>query len=505
MLKISRTDALALSKISNLFMDLEDTIDESMEVIPLLDATLDPAHFQDVLDFVLKGQISNTVLSGKCTGAARYLNVEWLFEERNGRLLAFVDPMMKHLSSTLAFNKFEDFLCKMDVGMWHDYRREIEERRAMLDLSRTTVLFPFTRDAIDAAPLLHDLAGDHVVLYNPNAQRPLILRHDLLSQGLQSLPGNLPWVHASADGVGIVVAGGCLESWLLGQTPKDIDLFVVVPKSTFTTEAQRTTKARSVLEQAIRAICDFHFGTTVRMVVKENVIDLYVGNPQKTMYQLIVRSFESATHVIGGFDIDSCRLVSTGKLLFAHRNAIRAWKNGWNVFTPLTLSQSALFRYRKKYDAGIGIMLVGVTQDKVASLVQHHIVKAGAGTNKITREITVESLVANLIGHRPLPEKRTDYDNDIDHDNDKDNDIDHDYKNADSSPDEESDEEYERWRHTSIARNLRIHRWSLRLQSLIVTSANNINDLFTGAFNPVLSDIYAESHKFDLLPHMAQP
>jgi hypothetical protein len=119
-----------------------------------------------------------------------------------------------------------------NVAAWHRLCRE-RQRRMLLQDARTAGKVPLVEmnaAAMAQVPLMDPAPG--VILRHPTAQpcRPRLrgLR-DALAAFLPLDHPDMPWCHTSQDGAGIVVAGGCLESLLLGNTPNDIDVFAVMP------------------------------------------------------------------------------------------------------------------------------------------------------------------------------------------------------------------------------------------------------------------------------------
>ena len=268
------------------------------------------------------------------------------------------------------------------AGVWLDHMRAAREQ-----------LEPFTRDV---------LARDDLEVQVPHMGPAAVLRQtkappsvdwDGLAQGLRDkLPADLPWTNEAPSGsggddpddlrydtrarrLGVVLAGGALESLALNRSVNDWDLFLVCGDLNYS-----NADVRRVIDSVIRVVTKHHVTAEnrqhIRVLVsrkesvcnitvvlrKPDTLDHYV---QVAKYQIIQRIYASAAHVVAGFDIDSCRLAYDGKTVLAAPTALRAWHNGWNVFDPYTLSKSAVHRYAKKYRAGMGVLLAGVTRNDI--------------------------------------------------------------------------------------------------------------------------------------------
>ena len=229
------------------------------------------------------------------------------------------------------------------------------------------MLLPLTEENFRETPLIRGLDSDHfVVLKNGDdfdfdkIYHEFDDIHDEIKTYFAEMT-DFPWWSAGGDGA--IIAGGYLEAILQGRDPRDVDIFVIVRQRATIEEEQMA--AKDVCDDIVRAICKKH--AQARMVVKRHVVDL--RTPEIT-YQIILKAYFSDAHVVGGFDIDSCRLAYDGTCVKAHFTAMRAWRNGWNLFSPITLSTSAVHRYAKKYRQGMGIMLAGTDRRTVQDMIE---------------------------------------------------------------------------------------------------------------------------------------
>ena len=232
----------------------------------------------------------------------------------------------------------------------------------------------------------------------------------------------LPWHHDGSD-PGVILAGGSLESGLVGLPPRDFDLFIVAPKKeTFT-----DTVAKTLVHDVIEAIRVHHVGETVYVSKNKHVLNIITsgtggsgtggsgtGGSGTVKYQIVWRVYTSQSQVVVGFDIDSCRLLYDGRSVRAHATAMRAWRNGVNFFNPFSLSTSANHRYTKKWlRLGMSVMIVGVGDGTIRSMKEVLGRLAPAGMDGLCKQFpkpTIETLLLYIFRQGEHVEEESDYD-----------------------------------------------------------------------------------------------
>lgn len=171
-------------------------------------------------------------------------------------------------------------------------------------------------------------------------------------------------------GYGLAVAGGFLESSLVGKHSPDIDVFLVVKK--MDDDIERRRLSYETISEGIQSIVSTFPDKTVHVSIRHHVINVHVFDSTVLLrkYQFIHRVYDSPAQVIAGFDIDSCRLVTTEDGIWAHRTAMRAWSFGYNLFNHLTMSTTGNFRYAKKMRRlGLDVFVAGLPGAFVSKLV----------------------------------------------------------------------------------------------------------------------------------------
>ncbi|KAG2422442.1 hypothetical protein HXX76_016012 [Chlamydomonas incerta] len=289
-------------------------------------------------------------------------------------------------------------LSGMPSVLWQ-FLTDRKSRRTMLswkDASEAT-LQPFTKRALEDVPI--EVINSKSALLSPD-QPTKELDWDNLHAALHKLPKGMPWAGPTNKGPGILLCGGALESWLRGKQANDIDLFIVMPGPIKPTKKTHQNMVNDVVLKTVHAIrahqgsgCNIHVSKD-----KWHVVDIqaYCQGQPLVKYQIVTRVFASMAQVLEGFDIDSCRLGYNGTSVWAHQTALRAWKNGWNLFNACTLSNSALHRYSKKWLAGMGILFPGHSQEKLEHTIEFlatHDVR-GCLPKKITElPLTIDGLL----------------------------------------------------------------------------------------------------------------
>lgn len=426
--------------------------------------------YNAILTLALTGCLSRAYMWGESGAdtqglheAAMFLGLEWLLTpvldtEVRG---AFIVPNQR----PTRVDRFEVELAKGNVSLWRSYRKEIESRAQLLlpmrahAQPRLNELHAELADAANAQRYEYAIAPTWVLIEPPRGRR----RPDFqaLERGVRALPG-LPWCATSPDGAGVVVAGGSIEAWLRGDKPKDIDCFIVVRDGT---HEERLQRAWLILQQCIDALCE---KDEAFVVYKDHVINVYTR--PGVIFQFVAVMYTCPAQVIGGFDIDSCRVLYDGVSVKADAAGLRAWANGWNLFTPLTLSTSAVHRYAKKCEQGMGILLVGLGQGEMEEMD-----RVASGHVRVEGLLpTIDLLVLRIKNPAALQKSRTPRH------------AHHDYE-ADDSPGymwyTRETFETDQLRHAA----LRVHVKSV---TTTLATAGQGQQLLTGAFNPVCCDPY---------------
>lgn len=428
-------------------------------------------HARLVLEYLEGGKTTDyySLESGLCTGTIQALGLESAFHwnEEGTKLLPEKSVNQIYLEKLQAF-----------PPLLAEHLEFVNERKLLAnpEYAANVSLIPFTPQEYQKA-VVHNpeiLAGHKLlVLDNPEFDGPpfQVDFEDLnarIAADLGTLHQDMPWV-LDCD-AGITIAGGYIESMIRKQKPRDIDLFVVVPPAG---EKEELEIAMNVINRTIAAIC--RHSASVRMVCLDHVINLYT--PTHT-FQIVNAAYYSPAQVVGGFDIDSCRLAFNGTQLLAHFTAMRAWKNGWNVFTPITLSKSAIHRYFKKYRAGMGILVVGVSTTELNDMIEvASLPYAWELVKKTWRNmITIDKLVLQITNPRITKEPAAeccDYADNWDEDsllNGK-------FHRSKQLPNLFEHQFHNEHRGVALARN----RFDI------------IREMFTGSYHPVYSNIYVRN------------
>ncbi|KAG2424968.1 hypothetical protein HXX76_014126 [Chlamydomonas incerta] len=311
------------------------------------------SNMDDMFLLLEQGKLTPPLLFGACKNEVKFLGLEKAFENDT----SFNSSTWKFLlaiseSPSIMLQHLDDRYARHTT--WTDW-----------ELASKQELSPFNEASLDSTPVTEIPASCHLIKGRPLEDR---LDWEFLSQTLGQLPPDMPWAKYPGQ-AGIVLAGGCLESPLFRRGPKDYDLFIVLPGDQQPTEEQHTAQARTIILDTINAIRKHHSEEKVYISkCKPHVIDVIAFSEEeetRAHYQIITRVYASLAQVVAGFDIDSCRLGYDGSVVRAHPTAFRAWKNKWNLYNATTLSTTALIRYYKKFDAGIGILVPGVDKEHI--------------------------------------------------------------------------------------------------------------------------------------------
>lgn len=384
--------------------------------------------------------------------ALAWLGVEYLVDHTDMPREA-VDRFASLSSCTASFAKA---LHRSDERIWVQKMIDLHERRTVYNnhsLASKVRLPAFDAATLAAEDVIDvDDLDDATVLRVPGRPAdPPSVRWDYLHRETKAdhpwLPADLPWlsnnklsrddtaVKVYLDVVddqgrvsvtlgardigkrrGIVMAGGALERLAIGQDwseVADIDLFVIdehdVPVDVDASDMYEWARvdASEIVNSTLRALAAR--AKRVHVNTRDHVIDVTVIYATRTVkVQIIKRIYASAAHVIAGFDLDSCRLVFDGARITAHPTALRAWRNGWNLFDGYTLSTSALHRYTKKALLGFGALVLGVSKREIAIRRR----ALGMYKNMTWSTITIDALIWHLqsagkSGSPPVPPSGT--------------------------------------------------------------------------------------------------
>ena len=185
----------------------------------------------------------------------------------------------------------------------------------------------------------------------------------------------LPWL---ADGgtEGIVVAGEALETALIDtRSDPTIEIYMVCSRP-----HQAIEVGRRLLQRTIMALASRPTTTSVRISEREMDPDMSepcwmcIDTTTTTGTRAVRCRVNPLVHcsltqlLVTRFDIGSSRIVYDGRTIWAHDTAMRAWRNGWNVFDvtscAFTDSRKALYGHARRSSGtrGMQTLVVGMTQ-----------------------------------------------------------------------------------------------------------------------------------------------
>ncbi|KAG2424967.1 hypothetical protein HXX76_014125 [Chlamydomonas incerta] len=366
-------------------LDVEQLEGMDQPIVAAVPTNCTAENLAELLAFIEHGTCTLSILKGDLTNEARFLGIDHMFDDHGAGFAGHTWEFILGLSG-------------MPSVLWQ-FLTDRKSRRTMLswkDASKAT-LQPFTKRALEDVPI--EVINSKSALLSPD-QPTKELDWDNLHAALHKLPKGMPWAGPTNKGPGILLCGGALESWLRGKQANDIDLFIVIPGPIEPTEETHQQMVNDVVLKTMHAI-RAHHGSSCDIYVSKNkwhVVDILVYSQGQPLvkYQIVTRVFASMAQVLEGFDIDSCRLGYDGTSVWAHQTALRAWKNGWNLFNACALSNSALHRYSKKWLAGMGILFPGHSQEKLENTIDFlatHDVR-GCLPNDITKlPLTIDGLL----------------------------------------------------------------------------------------------------------------
>lgn len=378
MFQISRSQAQVVHRCGGIFdATIMADMPETMQIE--LPHNCGAEQMNRLLQFLEHGECHLSVLDGKCKNEIQFLGVENAFDDNFG-----------FASSTW---KFILALCELPELLVQHLRDKVDKRALWMNWAQASEAecSPFTSASLEATPYLPAVpAGSHLL---PGLPRDTELSWEHMHRELARLPQGIPWAKFAGQ-AGVVLAGGSLESLLRQYKPNDFDLFIVMPGSQQPSEERNSAQARSIVLDTIHAIRKHHCKEVVYVSKnKPHVVDIIAFDEERSRihYQVITRVYASLAQVVAGFDIDSCRLGYDGLTVRAHPTAFRAWKNKWNLFNATTLSNTALIRYYKKFDTGIGILLPGVESEYVMRVMEALV--------QIDNSVVVEYMRHDKLGH----------------------------------------------------------------------------------------------------------
>ena len=195
---------------------------------------------------------------------------------------------------------------------------------------------------------------------------------------IRALFDGVQWFGESNTGAGMVIAGGFVVALAHGKValadgavmmrpPGDIDCFVVV-SGAGRTKAQIDAAADGVLASALAALeravgrrrggrlCVEHTGRLVN-------VSVLVPHGALLKIQIVRCIYETPAHVVWGFDVDACGMLYDGRSFMATTDAARALRTGVVLFDQAKMSVTGLFRYAKYIDRyGMRAFVPGVPQ-----------------------------------------------------------------------------------------------------------------------------------------------
>lgn len=312
-------------------------------------------HVDAIVSYLRRCITTPELLLGDCTETIAFMGLEHLFnEDEEGNLVPSMD-------------RFEIQMMLASQAIWLQHRRDRHLRSGYWKNTYCAVQAQSNRMTRETLAMWPDVnyqvqAARNCSILRPAPDAPEIKWADFRRR-VQQLPRGLPW--SSAGTPGVVIAGGAVESWLLGKTPNDIDIFLIWPGHVQNQEDrdQGNYSMHAIVHKTIEAIAAHH-GGQIYIVNRASIIDI-VAHHGNIKYQIIMLVYSSVAQLTSGFDIDSCRIALTQDGLFGHETAMRAWKHGWNLFDAGTLSTTALHRYSKKFVLGFGILVIGMSQERL--------------------------------------------------------------------------------------------------------------------------------------------
>ena len=227
--------------------------------------------------------------------------------------------------------------------------------------------------------------------------------------------GDLPYFEEGRAGV--VLAGGfpfgCLLGTVILPRPRglqrlpilpgksDIDVFIVVPYAARIQRLRRDGRrdpvckrslaeaaneiANEVLQDTIKALAtEFDIQWCTRQIwPRGKTIDLIIfdrapvaeGEQRRWVkVQIVMAVFDTASHVVTGFDVDACKIlfdVRGGRAL-ACKEAVLSFATGCTMFDANKASMSMVHRYGMKYvnERGFHVLIPGVPQATLDEIVR---------------------------------------------------------------------------------------------------------------------------------------
>jgi hypothetical protein len=302
----------------------------------------------------------------------------------------------------------------------------------------------------------------------------------------------MPWFNGVA---GVVIGGGFVATAMMGQNTgcdrkqsivfdgsnkrlpqlpagSDIDIFLCATRKANCkfTDSDRMDLIKKVMEVVVEGgkdVMDFCYSLTqnaLTLCVKEKVGSMMLGSMVRvTKVQIILRIFETPSHVLHGFDLATCKFLYNGTTVMGTEAALYVMQTGVELFDETKLSASSHMRYAKyAVRFGLHFLVPGISQECL-SLVDF--------PSWNSERLDTESLVVKLMWRLKLPTALYD----------KDQGPTCDYYDAELKP--------------AQGRTLKNMFKSVRssvIKGLHESSQGRRKGLFTGAFNPVKAHIFED-------------
>jgi len=290
----------------------------------------------------------------------------------------------------------------------------------------------------------------------------------------------LPWYDGKS---GIVLAGGFLTASLYGKSKPgdlladaDVDMFIVVNHMDFPAPALAQAEAHRIFQAVFRALRKDEDKVFVS-AFKKHAVNFTVLSPFYLKLQLILAIYDTPTHVVHGFDIPLCKVLYTplhGGMLTV--DALRAIRTNEVLYDETTMSASGVHRYIKYMERyGVAVLVPGISQKYLDLLFVR--LYWSHSTRTVTKDVgkdhdaqsgTLIAIVSQCLHYLNNPRR-----------------------SQVAAMRSRSTSDYEHDDVEILAQTSRSHL-KRRMHSFVFPVVSTLNPVFTGAFNPVRTNIYRD-------------